>query len=101
MYKVGVIGSRETVSGFGAIGFRAEFAESADEARAVAARLVRECAIIFVTEDIYVLAPDIAAAYREAATPAVVVIPGAGGGRGIGLEELRRTALRATGMDIL
>lgn len=102
MYNVGVVGAEAVAAGFRAIGFRAAIATDAATARKEVRRLIDEnCAIIYITEDLYILAPDIAEKSRETALPAIIVIPGSDGGKGVGLNELRATALKATGMDVL
>ena len=102
MSKIGILGGRDSVLGFLSIGFVAMPVKDEHEARHALHRLAAEdCAVIFVTEEYAApLAEDIAK-YKDSPTPAVVVIPGAGGSRGLGMEALRAASERAIGADIL
>lgn len=102
MHKIGILGEGDSVLGFMSIGFVAVPVKDEQEARRALHRLAAEdCAVIFVTEAYAEpLAEDIAK-YKDSLTPAVVVIPGAGGSRGIGMAALRAAGERAIGADIL
>ena len=99
MQKIGILGGRDSVLGFLSIGFVAMPVKDEHEARHALA--AEDCAVIFVTEEYAEpLAEDIAK-YKDSPTPAVVVIPGAGGSRGLGMAALRAASERAIGADIL
>ena len=101
MDKIGIIGGRDSVLGFLAIGFAVRPAADADAARRALQELAAECAAIYITEEYAeALAEDIAK-YKDMPTPAVVVLPGVGGSRGLGMEALRSAAQRAVGADFL
>lgn len=102
MSKIGILGGRDSVLGFLSIGFVAMPVKDEQEARRALQKLAAEdCAVIFVTEEYAVpLAEDIAK-YKDTQTPAVVVIPGAGGSRGIGMAALKSASERAIGANIL
>ena len=101
MDKIGIIGGRDSVLGFLAIGFAVRPAADADAARRALRELAADCAAIFVTEDYAeALAEDIEK-YKDVPSPAVVVLPGAGGSKGLGMAALRSAAQRAIGADFL
>lgn len=101
MDKIGIIGGRDSVLGFLAIGFAVRPAADADAARRALQDLAAKCAAIYITEEYAeALAEDIAK-YKDRPTPAVVALPGAGGSRGLGMEALRSAAQRAIGADFL
>ena len=102
MRKIGIIGGRDSVLGFLAIGFDARAVSDVEEARKALHALAKEdAAVIFVTEEYSVeLAEDIAK-YKDVPTPAVVVIPGVGGSKGLGMAALKAAGERAIGADIL
>lgn len=102
MSKIGILGGRDSVLGFLSIGFVALPVKDEHEARRALHKLAaQDCAVIFVTEEYAApLAEDIAK-YKDASTPAVVVIPGAGGSRGIGMAALKSASERAIGANIL
>ena len=77
------------------------FADDADEARHTLHRLAKEdYAVIYVTEQ---LAQRISAdvdRYKDAVTPAVILIPGKSGSLGLGQAALQSAVERAVGADI-
>ena len=107
MYKIAVLGDRDSVLGFKALGLDTYFVESADEARHTLHRLAKpaagassEYAIVYVTEQ---LAADIAediARYKTNVTPAVILSPGKTGSLGLGAQALQSAVERAVGADI-
>ena len=101
MYKIAVLGDRDSVLGFKALGLDTYFAEGTDEARHTLHRLAREdYAIIYVTEQLAAnLSADIAR-YKTEVTPAVILIPGKTGSLGIGAQALQSAVERAVGADI-
>jgi len=103
MYKIAVLGERESVMGFAALGLAVFPVESAEEAEAFH-RLTRQSdayAIIYVTETYAAaLAPQIAK-FETSVTPAVILIPGAGGSQGLGMSALNAAVERAVGSNII
>ncbi len=101
MYKIAVLGDRDSVLGFKALGLETCFAESAEEARQALHRMAREeYAIIYVTEQ---LAQDLAAdidRYKSQTTPAVILIPDKTGSLGLGARALQSAVEKAVGADI-
>ena len=101
MYKIAVLGDRDSVLGFKALGLDTYFVNSPDEARRTLHNLAREeYAIIYITEQ---LASDISAdvnKYKTSVTPAVILIPGKGGSLGLGAQALQTAIERAVGADI-
>lgn len=111
MYKVAVIGARQDILGFSALGFTVLEAQDSDAARS-ALRLATAgvgaegaqdggYAVIFITE-IYAaaLAEDIAD-FDDVPTPAILPIPSAGSDGGFGMKALHDRVKRAVGSDIL
>lgn len=102
MYKVGVIGDKDSVMGFLALGIDIFPVYEADEVKRTIHKLAEEeYAIIYITEDAKLLAGDVIDRYKDAKLPAIIVVPGIGGSKGIGLNEIRESAKRAVGVDIL
>ena len=104
MYKIAVLGERESVMGFAALGLAVFPVESAEEAAEAFHRLTRQSdayAIIYVTETYAAaLAPQIAK-FETSVTPAVILIPGREGSLGLGSALMKRAVERAVGADIL
>lgn len=102
MYKVGIVGDKDSVMGFLALGIDIFPAYDADEIRKTIHDLVEnDYAIIYITEQASLLAKESIAKYKDAKLPAIIVIPGIGGSMGLGMNEVRESAKRAIGADIL
>lgn len=103
MYKVAMIGDRESTLGFMALGF--SVFEASDEKQA--GRLLRELAgeskyaVIFITENLAAGLGEELSRYSDRPLPAVTVIPGRSGNQGMGVRSLREAVVRAVGADIL
>jgi V/A-type H+-transporting ATPase subunit F len=100
MYKIAVLGEKDSVTGFSALGLDAFPVMDEDEARRVFHRITRDkdtYAIIYVTETFYLhLAEDIEK-LKDRVTPAVILIPGRGGPKGYGSAALESAIERAVG----
>ena len=103
MYKIGMIGRRDAVHGFMALGFAVREADStADAARELHAMAKsQEYGVIFITENFATELEEEMAKYRDLPIPAIVSIPGQEGSMGYGMNNLRRAVERAVGADIL
>ena len=102
MYDIAVLGDRQSVLGFKALGLAVVPAETPEEGREALHRLAHEgCTIIYITEQLaQALQADIAR-YNDCVTPAVILIPGKGGSLGIGKANVKKSVERAVGADIL
>ena len=104
MLKIAVMGGRETVLGFRALGLDIFPVADEEEAGAVFKKLTVETdkyAIIYVEENI---AKGISAEiekFNDRKTPAVILIPGREGPIGLGQSALKAAVERAVGSDIL
>ena len=102
MYKIGVVGDKDSVLGFLALGIDVFAAESSDEIRRTLVRLSEDdYAIIYITEKAYMLAKDIVERYKNNILPAIIVIPGVGEKYGVGMNEIKESAKKAIGVDLL
>jgi len=102
MYKIAVIGDRDSVLGFKALGLDVVFADNAPCAKAALSRLAKEdYAVIYLTEQLAQdLQPEIAQ-YKDSPIPAIILIPGKEGSLGLGMEAVHKAVERAVGADIL
>lgn len=105
MLKIAVMGGRETIMGFKAVGLDVFPVAGAEEARKTLHMLTRESdgqyAIIYVEEN---LAPDLEKEierYKELPSPAIILIPGREGPLGLGQAALKAAVEKAVGTDIL
>ncbi len=103
MYRIAIIGERDSVMGFMAIGFSVFEAEDASAAARILHTLAKEdtYAIIFIVENYASRIPEDVARYKDAPLPAVISIPGRAGSDGSGMAAIRSAVERAVGADIL
>lgn len=104
MYKIAVIGGRETVMGFKALGLSVFPVESDEEARTVLRRISRpeeSYAIIYVEENLALTLEADISKLKDNITPAVILIPGRDGSLGLGQSALQAAVERAVGTNIL
>lgn len=103
MPKICMIGNRDSVLGFTALGFSVHEAADAESAAAVMHRLARDPdnAVIFITEGYAAIIEEDIARYKDAPLPAIVTIPGAAGSSGYGMRAIKSAVERAVGADIL
>ena len=101
-YKIAVLGDRDSVLGFRALGLTVCPAESVEQAKAALHRMAKEnYAVIYLTEQLAVHMEEDLARYKDALTPAVILIPGKEGSLGIGMSNVKKSVERAVGADIL
>lgn len=102
MYRIAVIGDRDSVLGFRALGLETCAAETAEEAKIELHRMAKEdYAIIYLTEQYAAKMGDELARYKSQPTPAIILIPGKEGSVGIGMANIKTIVERAVGADIL
>ncbi len=100
--KIAVVGEKESVLGFKAVGFDVYEVSTPDEAEATVHRLAGGgFGIIFITEQTLVHIPHVMEKYKVSQTPAIIPIPGREGPIGIGMNSVRKSVERAVGADIL
>lgn len=101
-YRIAVLGDRDSVLGFQALGLSVFPVQDGQEARTTLHRLAREdYGVIYLTEGLAAELERDIARYQDVPTPAVILIPGREGPQGIGLGNLKAAAERAVGVDIL
>ena len=104
MLKIAVIGGRDTVMGFKALGL--ETFPAADSAQALKAlrKLTKDSndyAIIYIEETLAVNIQSEIDKFKDSPTPAIILIPGREGSIGIGQSALKAAVERAVGTNIL
>ncbi|MGM9607951.1 MAG: V-type ATP synthase subunit F [Oscillospiraceae bacterium] len=101
-YRIAVLGDRESVLGFKALGLDVFPAESVEEAKSTLHRLAKEnYAVVYLTEQLAQHMNEELARYKDELTPAVILIPGKEGSLGIGMANVKKSVERAVGADIL
>lgn len=103
MYKIGILGARDAVLGFMALGFSVHEVNDVEQAAKTLQTLVRsgEYAVIFLTEDYAIRLQEVCEQYKDLPLPAIISIPGQNGSTGFGMNSIRSAVERAVGADIL
>lgn len=102
MAKIAVIGERNDVFGFSALGFAVRSCENEEETRAAFKELIKEdVGILYITEKAAEAVADEIEKLRFEVTPAVILIPGLSGNTGKGLEEVEKSVEKAVGSKII
>ena len=102
MYKCAVVGDRDSVTGFQVLGLDTVCVTDKDETEKALKRLASEnYTIIFITEQMAMLASDILEIYKSKPFPAIIPIPNNQGSTGFGINGLRSNVEKAIGADIL
>jgi len=101
MPKVAIIGDRDSIMGFAALGVQTLETRSPEETR----RLLRaastdDLAVVFITEQAAEAVPDTLSALRLQRLPAILPIPSIAGRTGLGMTDVRETVRKAVGVDL-
>ena len=104
MLKIAVIGGRDTVMGFKALGLDTFPADDSAEAGRILRSLTRDSddyAIIYIEETLAMnIQPEIDK-FKDSPSPAIILIPGREGSIGLGQSALKAAVERAVGTNIL
>lgn len=103
MSKICIIGDRDSVIGFMAVGFSVYEAKNSQTAAEILKSLAKneENAIIFIVENYAKEIEDVISKYKDKPIPAIIPIPSREGSSGYGMESIKRASERALGADIL
>lgn len=102
MYKIAVLGDRDSIYGFAALGLDTFPVTETEEAAKILKRLADgDYAVIYITEALQaVLAMEIDR-YRLDRLPAIIPIPGVSGNTGMGIMNVKKSVEQAVGSDII
>lgn len=102
LYKIAVVGDKDSILPFKMIGFEIFDCRTGTEARQTIERLAREgYGIIYLTEQLAEAIPETLSRYREVSVPMVILIPSDKGSLGIGLQAIQDNVEKAIGQNIL
>ncbi|MEW5919463.1 MAG: V-type ATP synthase subunit F [Bacillota bacterium] len=102
MYKVAVIGDKDSILGFKSLGVATYPVTGEDELPRVLNRVTREnYAVICITENVAQHVMPQLEELNKKLLPAILLIPNNQGALGLGMEQIRRNAEKAIGADIL
>ncbi len=100
---IAVIGDSESIKGFSAVGLDIFPCDDFEGAGHLLRRLADSdnYAIIYLTEDIYLLSEKERGRYEERLSPAIIPIPGVRGNQSTGRKRLSSFVEKAVGSDII
>ncbi len=99
--KIAVVGDRDSVIIFKALGFITEYADTQETIdRAVRALAREETSVIYITEAAAEKVPETIARYKSEAFPVIIPIPDKNGSKGIGMKGISLNVEKAVGTDI-
>ncbi len=102
MYKIGVIGDKDTILGFKTLGISVFPTTNAREASILIRRLAKEdYAILFLTEQLAKDMEEVIEEYKRSVMPAIILIPNNQGTLGLGIGGVKKSVEKAIGADIL
>ncbi|WP_185903753.1 V-type ATP synthase subunit F [Hathewaya massiliensis] len=102
MYKIGVVGDKDSILAFKAIGIDTFPVIEPVEAQKTIDRLAMDkYAVIFVTEQVAVNIEETIERYNRQMLPAVILIPSNQGSLNIGLQRISDNVEKAVGVNIL
>ncbi len=102
MYKIAVMGDKDSVYAFASIGFSVFPVSDASEASALLKKLVMSgYAVIFITEQLAAGLSEDIAKYDDNSAVSITLIPGISGNTGLGMKNISKTVIRAVGADVV
>lgn len=99
--KIAVVGDKDSVLAFRAIGVEVFAVNGFFEAREIVKKLAREYAVIFLTEELAKELVTLTDRYKARAYPVILPIPSAAGSTGFGMDGIKKDVEKAIGADIL
>lgn len=99
--RIAVLGDKDSVLAFKAIGIDVFSVYSQQEARDTLRRIARSHKLIFITDDIAIKITDIISRYKNQVYPIVIPIPSSTGSTGLGMKMIKQNVEKAIGVDIL
>jgi V/A-type H+-transporting ATPase subunit F len=102
MYKVAVLGDRDSIYGFAALGLETYPVDDREEAAKVLKTLADgQYAVIYITEALQAELETEVDRYVVNYLPAIIPIPGVSGNTGKGMRNVKKSVERAVGSDII
>lgn len=102
MYKVAVLGDRDSIYGFAALGLDTYPVTSREEAAKLLKVLANsQYAVIYITEALQAELETELDQYITEYLPAIIPIPGVSGNTGKGMRNVKKSVERAVGSDII
>ena len=102
MYKIAVLGDRDSIFGFAALGLETVICDSGEDASLKLRKMsADDYAVIYITDKLAELAAEEIEKLSESVLPAVILIPGVSGNTGRGIGDVKKSVEQAVGSDII
>jgi V/A-type H+-transporting ATPase subunit F len=102
MYKIAVLGDRDSIYGFAALGLDTYSVTDREEAAKTLKTLSEgQYAVIYITESLQAELETEIDRYVSEYLPAIIPIPGISGNTGRGMRNVKKSVERAVGSDII
>jgi len=102
MYKVAVIGDRDSIYGFAALGLDTfPVMDKEEAAKVLKSAADGQYAVIYITEALFGELENEIGRYAASYLPAIIPIPGVAGNTGAGMGNVKKSVERAVGSDII
>lgn len=102
MYKIGVIGDKDSVLAFKALGLDVyPVFDNKDAAKIIDRLAIKNYAVIFITEQVAKDVQESIDRYNRSVLPAIILIPSNQGSLNIGLQKIKDNVEKAVGVNIL
>lgn len=102
MYRIAVLGDRDSIYGFAALGLETCPVSTPEEGARMLKHLAGgEYAVIYITEALQAKLEKEIDAYRSREIPAIIPIPGVFGNTGMGIINVKKSVEQAVGSDII
>lgn len=102
MYKIAVLGDRDSIYGFAALGLDTYPVDNTEDAAKLLRKLADgQYAIIYLTEALQAVLGAEIDRYRTERLPAIIPIPGVSGNTGMGMLNVKKSVEQAVGSDII
>ncbi|NCA66829.1 MAG: V-type ATP synthase subunit F [Clostridia bacterium] len=99
--SISVIGDKDSVLAFKAIGINAYAVTELQEAREMLKTLARNYKVIFIIDEFAVRMQDLLARYKSRPYPTIIPLPSSKGSNGFGIMGIHKDVEKAIGTDIL
>lgn len=104
MYKIAVLGNRDSIYGLAALGLEIFPTDGFDVEKS--SHLLRKLAddsygVIYMTEELQEQLKEEILRYKNRMLPAIIPIPGTSGNTGVGMAGLKKLVEQAVGSDII
>lgn len=102
MYRIAVIGDRDSIYGFAALGLDVYPVKNAEEGSKTLKKIAEGShAVIYITESLAAELEHELNHYKSLPLPAIIPIPGIMGNTGMGIKMVKKSVEQAVGSDII